>query len=132
MKKKKLLIIDDEKNLVFLLKLNIEKTGKFEVFIASDGPTGIKLAKEHLPDYIICDVLMPGMGGPEVARNLIADLHTKDIPIIFFTALATREEVANKMGVEGKYYMAKPATTEDIITFIETVLPRKAIEGQFG
>lgn len=121
MQKKILLLIDDEKDLITLMKMNLEKTGRFDVLIASDGAIGIRLAKEKLPDYIVCDILMPKMSGTEVAEILSENKSTKDIPLIFLTALATREEVANKMGTSGRYYMAKPATTEDIIAVIDSI-----------
>lgn len=121
MQKKTILLIDDEKDLILLMKMNLEKTGRFEVLIASDGATGIKIAKEKHPDYILCDVLMPGMSGSEVAQALRENRHTKDIPVIFLTAVATREEVANKIGIDGRYYMAKPATTQDIIAVIDSL-----------
>lgn len=121
MQKTILLLIDDEKDLITLMKMNLEKTGRFDVLIASDGATGIRLAKEKHPDYIVCDILMPGMSGTEIAEILSENRNTKDIPLIFLTALATREEVANKMGADGRYYMAKPATTEDIIAVIDSI-----------
>lgn len=121
MQKKRILLIDDERDLITLLKMNLEKTGRFEVLLASDGTTGIQIAKEKHPDYIVCDILMPGMSGTEVAEILLENRNTKEIPLIFLTALATREEVANKMGADGRYYMAKPATTEDIIAVIDSL-----------
>lgn len=121
MQKKRILLIDDERDLITLLKMNLEKTERFEVLLASDGTTGIQIAKEKHPDYIVCDILMPGMSGTEVAEILLENRNTKEIPLIFLTALATREEVANKMGTDGRYYMAKPATTEDIIAVIDSL-----------
>lgn len=125
MQKKRILMIDDERDLLILMKKNLEKTEKFEVLIASDGATGVKLAKEKSPDYIFCDILMPGMSGSEVAQALHENRHTKDIPVIFLTAVATREEVADKMGIDGRYYMAKPANTQDIIAVIDSINKNK-------
>lgn len=101
--------------------MNLEKTKKFEVLIASDGATGLKLARENRPDFIFCDILMPEMSGYEVARVLSENKTTKDIPLIFLTALATREEVISRRSPDGRYYLSKPVTTEDIIAFINTL-----------
>jgi len=80
--KKKILVIEDEKNLLDDIKTLLEEEN-YTVFTASDGKRGISKAKEEKPDLIICDVMMPGIDGYEVLRTLSLNKNTKQIPFIF-------------------------------------------------
>ena len=71
MAKSKILIIDDEENLCFLVKMNLEATGRYEVLTATDPREGLKLAKANIPDLILLDLMMPHMEGSEVAERLM-------------------------------------------------------------
>jgi len=63
MDKKKILLVDDEEDFCFFVKLNLERTGKYQVFTATNGMEGIRLAKQLKPDLIFLDIVMPKMGG---------------------------------------------------------------------
>ncbi|HDH00774.1 MAG TPA: response regulator, partial [Nitrospirae bacterium] len=91
--RKRILLIDDEKDFCFFMGRNLEQTGEFEVMTASQGREGINLAREKNPDLILLDINMPQMSGPEIAEILFHDQRTKHIPVIFLTAVVTREEV---------------------------------------
>ena len=122
--KKRILLIDDEKDLCFFLKANLENTGEFDVLVSTRGDKGIELAQREKPDLILLDILMPGMSGDEVAEILLENPATAKIPIIFLTAMVTKEEIGDvalkKRG--GRNFMAKPITTEEIVGAIKKVL----------
>lgn len=117
---KKILVIDDEKDLCWFIKLNLEEDKQYEVIVANSGIEGIKKAKKESPDLILLDILMPNMEGSEVAEKLANYSQTKDIPIIFLTAIVRREEAERTIG--GKRFIAKPVETEKLKASIEEVL----------
>ena len=122
--KKKVLLIDDEKDLCFFLKANLENTGEFDVLVSTRGDKGIELAQREKPDLILLDILMPGMSGDEVAEILLENSATAKIPIIFLTAMVTKEEIGDvalkKKG--GRDFITKPITTEELVGAIKKVL----------
>lgn len=121
--KLKILIIDDEEDFFYFTKLNLEKTGRFEVSGSTKGSEGIDLAKKNRPDLILLDILMPEMDGPQVARHLIEDPSTGSVPIVFLTALANKEDIETGRGlIGGRPFIAKPVTTAELISRIESVL----------
>jgi CheY-like chemotaxis protein len=118
--KKKILIIDDEKNFAHLVKLNLELTGNYEVREEDKGEDGLVAAKQFKPDLILLDVIMPDMQGGEVALQLREDEETKDIPVIFLTAAAKKEEVSSRNATIGGYpLIAKPVSVNELIDYIE-------------
>jgi len=121
--KKKILLIDDEKDLCFFLKANLENTGEFDVIVSNRGDKGIKLAQREKPDLILLDILMPEMSGDEVAEILLDNPATAKIPIIFLTAMVTKEEIGNIVKERGgRNFIAKPITTEELVGAIKKVL----------
>ncbi|MFH1847325.1 MAG: response regulator [Candidatus Omnitrophota bacterium] len=107
MGKKKILIVDDELDLVEGVSLRLESAG-YEVFKATNGLEALKKALEVKPDLILLDVMMPEVDGFETARKLKEDLKTKMIPIIMLTAKVEIEfaEIAMKAGAVD--YIVKP------------------------
>ena len=121
--KQRILIIDDEKDFCRMVKLNLERTKHYEVFFATDGRSGIEIARNQKPDLILLDVRMPRMSGGEIAEELLDDPSTSKIPIIFLTALVKKDEVAKQSGyISGRPFIAKPVTTQDLIKRIEEEL----------
>jgi len=121
--KKKIAVIDDEETLCGLIKLNLESTGRFEVMTASDPREGIKMVRSFRPDMILLDLMMPYMEGSEVAEKFMEFPETKDIPIVFLTALAERSRVeANAGNIAGREFLAKPITTSELVRKIDMVL----------
>ncbi|MDP2906296.1 MAG: response regulator [Candidatus Omnitrophota bacterium] len=118
--KKKILIIDDEEDFTKLVKMNLEAAGEYEVRAEREGIKGIAAAKEFKPNLIFLDILMSDMEGGEVAYQLDNDPETGNIPIVFLTAVAKKEEVREGKGVIGGHpFMAKPVTTAELIQCIE-------------
>ncbi len=126
--KKKILLIDDEENICFFVKNNLEATGGFEVITTTDGQEGLQLAKQKKPDLILLDIIMPKMSGSDVAENLFLDSRTKHIPVVFLTAVVTQREIGIESVKEigGQYFVAKPFDTEKLVDSIKMVLEEKS------
>src|SRR5574343_46921 len=106
-KGQKILIVDDEQDILELIRHTLNKEG-FEVHVAVNGQQAIEKAKKLLPDLILMDVMMPVMDGMEACRLIKDDASIKDIPIVFLTARS--EEFAELAGFEASAddYIAKP------------------------
>lgn len=122
--KKKILLIDDEKDFCFFVKGNLESTGEFEVITTTSGKEGIKLACGEKPDLILLDLNMPEMSGDEVAQRLRDRSETKKIPLVFLTALITEDEMGTESmaNIGGYNYIAKPVTTKELVAVIRKIL----------
>jgi CheY-like chemotaxis protein len=120
MEKKRILVIDDELDFIRLLKINLEQTGKYEVRIESNGLSGIATAKTFKPNLILLDIIMDGMDGTDVCYRLENNNDTKNIPIIFLTAVVEKQEVESSGGlIGGHHFIAKPVGIEQLVYFIE-------------
>lgn len=96
---KKILVTDDEKHILQIVKFNLEKKGKYEVVTAVDGGEGFEVAKKEQPDLIISDLMMPNVTGLEFCKLLRECEETKEIPFIILTAKGQ-----NTYQEEGKQY----------------------------
>jgi len=124
--KRKILLIDDEEDFCFFVKLNLEKTGKYEVLTTTSGTNGIIMASRERPDLILLDIIMPEIGGGQVAELLFENPKTKNIPVMFITAIASRREVQSQEGViGGRIFIAKPVTPEELMAKIDGILERR-------
>jgi len=120
---KKILVVDDEASITRLLKLNLEKTGRYTVRAENLGTHCVPAAREFLPDLIILDVMMPDVDGGTVADELKHDPLLKNIPVVFLTAGVKKEEVAARGGVIGGFpYIAKPLNVQGVMEVIEQQL----------
>lgn len=116
----KILIVDDEVRLTRLLKLTLVRTGKFEIRTENRGSNTLNAARAFKPDLILLDVIMPDMGGDEIARQIRDDAELCHTKIIFLTALLTREETGNTGKKIGDYMcLAKPVRDDDLIYCID-------------
>jgi len=119
-KKKKILVIDDEADFSKLIRLNLEQTGRFEVRTENRGAAALAAAKSFKPDLVLMDVLMPDLMGSEVAAQMKEDDETKDIPVVFLTAVVGKEEVVQRGGVIGGHlFVAKPVDIKQLIDVID-------------
>ncbi len=125
MSKGRVLVIDDEKDLIELVQYNLEKEG-FLVTNAQDGESGLAAAFSDHPDMIIIDLMLPGMDGLEVCRSLRSDNRTALIPIIMLTAKS--EESDRILGLElgADDYVTKPFSPRELIARIRAVLRRSS------
>jgi DNA-binding response OmpR family regulator len=111
--KKSILIIDDEVGLRNLLKFRLVSFG-FDVLVAEDGYAGIELAKNRMPDLIILDIMMPYFNGIEVCKKLKSDYKTKDIPVVFLTVLAQKEDIEMGREAGAEFFLTKPYDPEKL------------------
>jgi DNA-binding response OmpR family regulator len=125
MAKARILIVDDETDVVRSVGLRLKSAG-YEVLAAIDGLTGTQVACEQQPDLIILDIGMPCADGHTVAKRLSINLKTMSIPIIYLTARTAADDVdrALKGGAAG--YLTKPFKAEALLGLIERVLSGSA------
>lgn len=118
---RKILMIDDEDQLVQMVKMRLEANG-YKVIIAYDGMEGLKKAREERPDLILLDLMLPKMDGYKVCRTLKFDEKYKDIFIIMFTARV--QESDERMGKEvgADAYITKPFDAQRLINKIKELL----------
>ena len=118
---KKILIVEDEQNIVDILSFNLEREG-YDTIEAYDGPTGLKLALEENPDLILLDLMLPGMDGFDVCRQIRRAGHAT--PILMLTA---REEEADKvLGLElgADDYITKPFSMRELLARVKANIRR--------
>lgn len=102
------LVVDDEADLRTVTELALRVVGGFRVLLASDGATGVELARSAQPDLILLDVMMPGESGVSVLARLLADPLTSGIPVAFMTARAHGEEMVRLRALGARDVIAKP------------------------
>ena len=122
----KILVIEDD-NIIRDIIVDILKSEKFQTFDADNGKTGIALALQHLPDLIVCDVMMPKMSGHDVLKTLRENPVTATIPFIFVTAKADQDSIREGMELGADDYLTKPFNNKQLIAAIATRLKNKAI-----
>ena len=118
-----ILIVDDEPDVVDLLVFNLQKAG-FKTSTARDGNTALQKSRNELPALIVLDLMLPGLDGTDVCRQLKADSKTASIPVIMLTAKA--EEVDRIVGLElgADDYITKPFSPRELTLRVKTILRR--------
>src|SRR5512135_1277401 len=125
--KKRILAVDDEPEVLGLLKKRLESEG-YEVLTATNGREGLEIATREKPDLIILDILMPEMDGSETAAALHENPLTKNIPILFLTCLFTkREESTSGHEIGPNYFLAKPYEPQELLAEVAKLLDRPAV-----
>ncbi|MBX2990500.1 MAG: response regulator transcription factor [Bacteroidetes bacterium] len=120
---KSVLIVDDEKDIIDMLKYNLEKEG-YKVVSARDGRKAVEQAKQ-LPDLIVLDVMMPEMDGWEVCKQLKRDAKTAAIPVLFLTAKGTEFDEVLGLELGADDYIVKPVAVRTLLARVKTALRRK-------
>jgi two-component system alkaline phosphatase synthesis response regulator PhoP len=123
-----ILVVDDERDIVDMLKYNLEKEG-YRVLAAPDGKRALEMAMK-LPDLVLLDVMMPELDGWEVARRLRGEKKTSQIPIVFLTARTSEvdEVVGLELGADD--YVVKPISLPKLMARIRAVFRRKGASAQ--
>ncbi|HQY19395.1 MAG TPA: response regulator transcription factor [Ignavibacteria bacterium] len=127
--KLKILVVDDEKDIVDILKYNLERENEFEVIPAYNGKDALELAA-NIPDLIILDIMMPELNGYEVCKKLKSNPETSGIPVIFLTA--KENEIDEIIGLEigADDYISKPISPRKVIARIKSVIRRTSIDSE--
>lgn len=118
----KILVIDDESQLVDMVQMRLEASG-YEVVTARDGQEGLDKAKSENPDLIMCDVMMPKVDGYKVCGLLKNDARYSKIPFILFTARAQQDDIEVGKDVGADAYVTKPFEPEVLLSKIKELLP---------
>ncbi|MBD3245835.1 MAG: response regulator [Candidatus Omnitrophica bacterium] len=124
MDRRKVLVVDDEPHLLKITKLNLERTGKYEVRTLSDSTQTLAEVSSFQPDVILLDILMPDLDGFELCRQLKAGSATKNIPVIALSALDTDHDRQKMAELGAADFLIKPIEKQDLIDKIEGVLGR--------
>ncbi len=128
MKKKKILIIDDEEDLTFFVKANLELVGNYEVITAISGKEGVAIAVSEDVDIILLDIMMSKMDGFEVLDKIKKNKGTLSIPVIMLTAKGDIESKIKAAGLYDEDYIVKPVQIEILKAKIEEALKRRGLE----
>lgn len=123
MKQNKILIIDDEFPIRYLIEHQLRRQG-YDVILAKDGASGIREARELQPDLIVLDAMMPNMDGFEVCAQIRTEADTAEIPVIFLTALESNEYKSRAFAVGADDYLVKPFQAEELLAHVTAVLKR--------
>lgn len=117
---KKILACDDEKHIVRLVQVNLERAG-FDVITANDGKEALEKIRHNNPDLVILDVMMPYMDGFEVLQNLRRNPATRNIPVIMLTAKAQDADVFRGWQSGVDCYLTKPFNPLELISFVKRI-----------
>jgi DNA-binding response OmpR family regulator len=118
----RVLVVDDDPQVVRLLRVNLELEG-YDVVSASDGIQALDAVAKEKPDLIVCDVMMPGMDGVEVVRRLRADNVT--LPVVMLSAKAMRSDMRAGLEAGANEYVTKPFDPAELIDVVDRLLGRK-------
>ncbi len=122
MNQERILVIEDENEIRELIQLNLELNGFSEVLAVADGETGLKIAESQTPALILLDVMLPGMDGYSVCRQLKANQKTASIPVIMLTAKDKEMDVVNGLELGACDYVTKPFSNKILISRIRAQL----------
>jgi two-component system alkaline phosphatase synthesis response regulator PhoP/two-component system response regulator VicR len=126
---KKILAVDDEKHIVRLVQVNLERAG-YEVVTANDGKEALEKVQSEKPDLVVLDVMMPYMDGFEVLQNLRRNPATRDIPVIMLTAKAQDADVFKGWQSGVDCYLTKPFNPMELLSFVKRIFD--SMEGGAG
>lgn len=124
-RKKRILVVDDERDLVELISMNLVRQG-FDVLSAHDGKIGLEMARKHLPDMVLLDLMMPGLSGQDVATRLKGDPQTAAIPIIMLTARGDETDIIVGLSLGADDYVTKPFNMRVLMARVNAVIRRKS------
>lgn len=120
----KVLVIDDEETLCEIIKFSLEQTGDFNVGFATDGKTGLLMARKGSPDVILLDICMPRMSGFEVLKILKKDYPLSEIPVIVFSGLGDEATMTECNYQYSEEFIEKPVDLAQLKERIAAVLRR--------
>jgi two-component system phosphate regulon response regulator PhoB len=131
MPKPKILVVEDERSLVEVLTVNLEREG-FEVLTAHDGQEGLRQAQLKLPDLVVLDLMLPIKGGLEVCRELKMGARTREMPIIMVTAKAEESDELVGFATGADDYVTKPYSVKILIQRIKKELRRRQLKDELA
>ena len=127
MPKEKILVVDDEEDILELLKYNLSREG-YKVSCASSGEETLRAVQSGIPDLIVLDLMLPGIDGLDVARQLKSDPKTRDVPIVMLTAKGEEADIVAGLELGADDYITKPFSPRVLVARVKAVLRRKVKE----
>jgi two-component system alkaline phosphatase synthesis response regulator PhoP len=124
--KRRIMIVDNDTNATHLVRILLEKTGRYVVLEENNSTEAHRSARIFRPDLILLDVVMPIRDGGEIAAQIRVDPELQNTPIIFLTALVTPTEAKAGVHIDGHPFLAKPINIPEVIEAIEQILPPNA------
>lgn len=117
---KKILAVDDERHIVRLIQVNLERAG-YNVITAFDGREALKKIADEKPDLVVLDVMMPYMNGLEALKQIRANPQTRNLPVIMLTAKAQDQDVFQGYSYGVDIYLTKPFNPMELLTFVKRI-----------
>jgi CheY-like chemotaxis protein len=123
--KKRVMVVDDERGFTEMVRMSLESLGNYAVCEVNDARKAVSTARSFQPELILLDVMMPEMDGGDVASALGRDAELADVPLIYLTALVSKEEApAAGMRSAKHRFLPKPTSMADLMETIEATLAR--------
>ncbi len=129
MPKETILIVDDEQDILELIKYNLKNEG-YSILTAQAGEQAIKIAKQSLPDLVVLDLMLPGIDGFEVTRYLRNAEQTRDLPIVMLTAKGEESDIITGLELGANDYISKPFSPKVLVARIRAILRRRRNESK--
>ncbi len=127
MAKERILVVDDEEDILELVRFNLDREG-YQVICATSGENALKIAKEDFPNLIVLDLMLPGIDGLECTKLLKNDPDTMDIPIVMLTAKGEEADIVTGLELGADDYITKPFSPRILVARVRAVLRRKVKE----
>jgi two-component system, OmpR family, alkaline phosphatase synthesis response regulator PhoP len=124
MTKEKILVVDDEEDILELVRYNLSREG-YKILCAASGEEGLKTARSENPDLIVLDLMLPGVDGLDVTKRLKADDATRKIPIVMLTAKGEESDIVTGLELGAEDYITKPFSPKVLVARIRAVLRRE-------
>jgi len=118
-----ILLVEDEKSIVTLIKYNLEKEG-FKVFCSETGEDALKIIKEKIPDLVILDWMLPDTSGIDVCRQIKIDKKLKNIPVLILTAKGEPDDKIKGLEVGADDYVTKPFNNKELLLRVKSLIKR--------
>lgn len=123
MSSEKIMVIEDEPDIVEVITYNLSREG-YEVLSATNGEEGLRRVREETPDLVLLDLMLPGIDGVELCRELKSEPKTRGVPIIMVTAKGDESDVVLGLGVGADDYIKKPFSPKELVARVRAVLRR--------
>lgn len=127
MSRQRVLVIEDEEDILELVRYNLTKNG-YDVFGVASGEEGLNLVRQELPDLVVLDLMLPGMDGLEVCRLMKSESSTRQIPIIMMSAKGEESDIVTGLEMGADDYVTKPFSPKILMARVKVALRRKADE----
>ncbi len=119
---KKIVVADDEPDVLFMTAFSLRTVGGFDVIEARNGLEAVEKAQQVHPDLIVLDIKMPRMNGYEACRRLKEIPELRDVPVIFLSAKGQRQEIEDGLSLGAADYILKPFAPEELISKVRRIL----------